>query len=248
MAGHSKWANIQHRKGREDAKRAKIFTKLAREIMVSARMGGADPDANPRLRAAIQEARKNSMPNDNINRAIDKGTGSGDTGQMDEVTYEGYGPGGVAILVEAMTDNRNRTVPEIRHLFSKSGGNLGESGSVAWQFDRKGYISLEKGDRDEDAITELVLETGAEDLEDAGEFWGILTAPDELHMVCKNLEDQDVDYASAKLVMVPQTPMEVTGETLTKLMKLVEALDDHDDVQNVFNNADFDEAELAEDA
>jgi len=245
MAGHSKWANIQHRKGREDAKRAKVFTKLAREIMVSARMGGADPDANPRLRSAIAEARKNSMPNDNIKRAIDKGTGSGDSGQMDEVTFEGYGPGGVAILVEAMTDNRNRTVPEIRHIFSKNGGNLGESGSVAWQFERKGYITIPKEAMGEDALTEAVLEAGAEDYEDAGEVWGVLTAPDELHTVAGALDEQKVDYDSAKLVMIPTNELEVTGDDLTTLMKMMDLLDDHDDVQNVFNNADFDEAELA---
>ncbi|MDJ0835078.1 MAG: YebC/PmpR family DNA-binding transcriptional regulator [Acidobacteriota bacterium] len=245
MAGHSKWANIQHRKGREDAKRAKLFTKLGREITVSARMGGPDPDANPRLRAAIQEARKNSMPNDNVKRAIDKGAGGGDTGAMEELTYEGYGAGGVAFLVEAMTDNKNRTVPELRHIFSKCGGNLGESGSVAWQFQRTGYISVPKGDKTEDDMTDIILEAGAEDLEDAGDFWGVTTASDELHTVAKALEEQGLEYESAKLVMIPTTEITISGDTLTKVMRLMEMLDDQDDVQNVFNNADFDEAELA---
>ena len=245
MAGHSKWANIQHRKGKEDAKRGKLFTKLVREITVAARMGGPDPDANPRLRAAVVEAKKNSMPNDNIKRAIDKGAGGGDGGDLDEITYEGYGPGGVAFLVETMTDNRNRTTPDIRHFFAKCGGNMGEAGSVAWQFTRQGYIEIPKEGRDEDALTELLLEVGADDYEEGDEFWGIITAAEELHQVREALEGAGVEPNSAKLVMTPNTEITVSGDTLQKVMKLMEMLDDYDDVQNVYNNADFDEAELA---
>ena len=245
MAGHSKWANIQHRKGKEDAKRGKLFTKLVREITVAARMGGPDPDANPRLRAAVVEAKKNSMPNDNIKRAIDKGAGGGDGGDLDEITYEGYGPGGVAFLVETMTDNRNRTTPDIRHFFAKCGGNMGEAGSVAWQLTRQGYIEIPKEGRDEDALTELLLEVGADDYEEGDEFWGIITAAEELHQVREALEGAGVEPNSAKLVMTPNTEITVSGDTLQKVMKLMEMLDDYDDVQNVYNNADFDEAELA---
>lgn len=245
MAGHSKWANIQHRKGREDAKRGKIFTKLVREITVAARMGGPDPESNPRLRAAIYAARKESMPNDNIKRAVDKATGGADGGQLDEIMYEGYGPAGVAFIVETVTDNRNRTTPEIRHLFSKHGGNMGEAGSVSWQFNKTGYIRVAKGDKTEDEITEIALESGADDYEDAGEFWGILTAPEELHAVRDELEKQELSVDSAKWEMFPQNPIKVEGDTLKAIFKLMELFEDHDDVQNVWNNADFDEAELS---
>lgn len=243
MAGHSKWANIQHRKSRQDAKRAKVFTKLAKEITVAARMGGPDADANPRLRAAIVAARKISMPNDNIKRAIDKSTGA-DAGQLEEITYEGYGPGGVAFLVECMTDNRNRTAPEIRSTFSKAGGNMGEAGSVAWQFDKKGYIQIPKSSQSEDDLTETLLEAGADDYEEAGEFWGILTAPEELHAVREQLEGMKIEVESAKWEMIPKTEMTIEGETLEKVIKLMEKLEDNDDVQNVWNNADFDESAL----
>lgn len=245
MAGHSKWANIQHRKGREDAKRGKLFTKLVREITVSAKLGGPDPDSNPRLRSAVAEAKKNSMPNDNINRAIDKATGGGDAAQLEEVVYEGYGPAGVAVLVSCLTDNKNRTTPAIRNIFSKSGGNMGEAGSVAWQFTKKGYIRVPKSGLSEDRLTELLIEAGAEDYEDAGEHWGILTAAEDLHAVGGELEAMDVEIDSARLDMVPNTEIKVEGETLQKLMRLMEQLDDNDDVQDVWNNADFDEAELS---
>jgi len=245
MAGHSKWANIQHRKGREDTKRGKLFTKLVREITVSARTGAADPDANPRLRAAIAEARRNSMPNDNIKRAIEKATGTGDGNSLEEVTYEGYGPGGVAILVDVVTDNRNRTLPEIRHIFSKCGGNMGEEGSVGWQFTRRGYIRIAKSLQSEDELTETVLETGAEDYEDAGDFWGVFTAAEELHAVREAIEARKLDVESANLVMTPNSEMKISGEILTSVMKLMDMFDDHDDVQNVWNNADFDETDLS---
>ena len=244
MAGHSKWANIQHRKGRQDAIRGKLFTKLVREITVAAKMGGPDPDSNPRLRSAIQEAKKNSMPNDNIKRAVDKAT-SADASTLDEVTYEGYGPGGVAVIVEAMTDNKNRTTPQIRNIFGKVGGNMGEAGSVAWQFTKKGYIEIPKSAQTEDQLTETLLEAGADDYEESDESWGIITEADELHTVSKALEEMEIEVNSAKLTMFPNTEIEIGGETLQKVMKLMELLDDNDDVQNVYNNADFNESELA---
>ena len=244
MAGHSKWANIQHRKGREDSRRAKMFTKYGREITVSARMGGGDPDANPRLRSAINEARKNSMPNDNINRAIERGAGSGDASQLDEMVFEGYGPGGVAMLVEVLTDNKARTTPEIRHLFSKLGGNMSEAGSVSWQFTKRGYVQIPKAGLKEEALAESVIEAGGEDYEDEGEFWGVLTAADELHAVREELEGRGHEIESAKLIMTPDNEIQAEGEILTGLMRLMEGFDDHDDVQNVWTNADFDESSV----
>jgi len=244
MAGHSKWANMKHRKGREDVKRGIAFTKFARLITVAARLGGADPDANPRLRAALIEARKNSMPNDNIKRAIDKATGANDR-PMDEMTYEGYGPGGVAIIVEVMTDNKGRTTPEIRHLFSKHGGGLGETGSVGWQFERQGYIEFAKDEKTEDEIAEIVIEAGAEDYQEGDDYWGVSTAVEDLHQVSRALEDAGCDINSAKFIMNSTNEITVDGETLGKLMKLVDLFEDHDDVQHVYTNADFDESDLA---
>ncbi|CAM2009750.1 YebC/PmpR family DNA-binding transcriptional regulator [Acanthopleuribacter pedis] len=244
MAGHSKWANIQHRKSRQDSKRAKVFTKMAKEITVAAKMGGPDPDANPRLRAAIAAARKISMPGDNIKRAIDKSTAA-DAATLEEIHYEGYGPAGTAFIVECLTDNRNRTAGEIRSIFSKAGGNMGESGSVAWQFDKKGYLTSPKGERSEDDVTEICLEVGGEDIEDGGEFWAFISAPEDLHAVRDALEEQGLEVESAKWEMLPQNHIQVEGETLEKVMRLMEKLDDCDDVQNVWNNADFDEAALS---
>ncbi len=244
MAGHSKWANIQHRKSRQDAKKAKVFTKLAKEITVAAKMGGPDPEANPRLRAAIVAARKISMPGDNIKRAIDKST-SADEANLEEILYEGYGPAGTAFLVECLTDNRNRTASEVRSIFSKSGGNMGESGSVGWQFDKKGYLTIPKGDKSEDDMTEICLEVGAEDIEDGDEFWAIISAPEDLHAVREALEAEGLEVESAKWEMLPQNHIQVEGETLEKVIRLMEKLEDNDDVQNVWNNADFDEAEVS---
>ena len=243
MAGHSKWANIQHRKSRQDAKKAKVFTKLAKEITVAAKMGGPDADANPRLRAAIVAARKISMPNDNIKRAIDKSSAN-DGAQLEEILYEGYGPAGTAFIVECLTDNRNRTAPEIRSIFAKSGGNMGESGSVAWQFNKKGYIQFAKDGKSDEDVTEICLECGAEDYEDAGETWAVITAPEDLHAVRDSLESQGLEIESAKWEMLPQNVIQVEGETLEKVMRLMEKLEDNDDVQNVWNNADFDESAL----
>lgn len=245
MAGHSKWANIQHRKSRVDAKRGKIFTKLVREITVAAKMGGADPDANPRLRAAIAAAKAASMPNDNIKRAVDKGCGKGADADFEECTYEGYGPAGVAVMLDVVTDNKNRTLPEIRHIFSKCGGNLGEAGSVGWQFNRKGYITLPKEGLSEDRITEIVLEVDAEDFEDAGDCWGVITDADTLHSVAEAMEKQGVNLESSNYTMLPTSEIQVEGKTLEKVMKMIDMFEDNDDVQHVWTNADFDEAELA---
>lgn len=238
MAGHSKWANIQHRKNREDAKRAKVFTKLVREITVSARLGGGDPGANPRLRAAIQAAKDENMPNENIERAIDKGTGDLEGEAFEDFTYEGYGPGGAAILIEGVTDNRNRTAAEIRHLFSKGGGNMAESGAVAWQFGRQGIITLPKQGLGEERLTELLIESGAEDYEDAGDSWMITTAGSDLHSVVDELEGHEVEVRSSEWVMVPQAEVELDDETARKVSSLLESLDDHDDVQKVWTNVD----------
>lgn len=236
MAGHSKWANIQHKKNREDAKRAKVFTKLVREITVSARLGGGDPDANPRLRAAIQAAKAENMPNDNIERAIDKGTGDLEGGSLEDFTYEGYGPGGAAILIEGLTDNRNRTAAEIRHLLSKGGGSMAESGAVAWQFSRQGLITLPKQGLGEDRLTELLIESGAEDYEDGDDRWVITTSGAELHSVADSLENREVEVSSSEWVMVPQAEVELDDETARKVVNLLDALDDHDDVQKIWTN------------
>jgi YebC/PmpR family DNA-binding regulatory protein len=238
MAGHSKWANIQHRKNREDTRRAKVFTKLVREITVSARLGGGDPNANPRLRAAIQAAKAENMPSDNIDRAIDKGTGDLEGGSFEDFTYEGYGPGGAAILIEGVTDNRNRTAAEIRHLFSKGGGNMAESGAVAWQFSRQGIITLPKHDLGEDRLTEILVESGAEDYEDVGDTWMITTAGSELHAVVDSLESHAVEVRSAEWVMVPQAEVALDEDTARKVSNLLDSLDDHDDVQKVWTNVD----------
>jgi len=244
MAGHSKWANIQHRKGREDAKRGKLFTKLVKEITIAARMGGGDIDANPRLRAAISAAKGQSMPNDNIKRAIDKGTGKAGGEEIIEISYEGYGPAGVAVIVEAMTDNKNRTTPEIRHAFSKSGGNMGETGSVGWQFKRTGYIVVPKEGRSEDDIAELAIEAGAEDYEESGENWGILTSVEEFSDVLNAFDDQGIKVVSSQLAMIPTTEITVAGDTLKKVMRMIDRFEDLDDVQNIWTNADFDESEI----
>lgn len=237
MAGHSKWANIQHRKGRQDAQRGKMFTKLVRELTVSARLGGGDPAGNPRLRAAIIAARAASMPNDNINRAIEKGSGAGDTDSWEEINYEGYGPGGVAVLVETMTDNRNRTTADVRHIFSKSGGNLGETGSVNWQFERQGFVTIGKEGRSEEEVAELAIESGAEDYEDSGESWCLTTAADQLHAVVDALEGEEVEVGSSEWIMVPSSEVEVDEETARKVLRMIDFFEDNDDVQKVWTNA-----------
>jgi len=243
MSGHSKWANIKHKKGAADAKRGKIFTRLIKEITVAARMGGGDIDGNPRLRAAVNTAKSVNMPKDNIARAIKKGTGELEGEVYDEILYEGYGPGGVAVLVECVTDNRNRTVADIRHYFAKSNGNLGESGCVAWMFDKKGTIEVEKSSISEEELMDIALEAGAEDVIEEDSSFQILTAPEEFETVREALEQAGVAMSAAEISMVPQNTIEVTEENVARsLMKLLENLEDHDDVQNVHANFDMDDS------
>ncbi|WP_165079229.1 MULTISPECIES: YebC/PmpR family DNA-binding transcriptional regulator [unclassified Desulfovibrio] len=238
MSGHSKWANIQHRKGRQDAKRGKVFTKAAKEIIIAAKNGG-DPSGNPRLRAAIAAAKAVNLPKDKIEAAIRKGTGEDAGGDIAEAFYEGYGPGGIAIMVEVATDNKNRTVAEVRHLFTKHGGAMGENGSVAWMFERKGVIAVPRADYAEDAIMEVALEAGADDVIDDEDVWTIQTAMADFAAVRDALEAAGVAMESAELAMVPANLVAVNAETGVKLLRLMDALDDNDDVQNVYVNADF---------
>ena len=244
MAGHSKWANIKHKKAREDAKRGKVFTKLIKEITVAARLGGGDPNANPRLRAAIAAAKAANMPADNIERAIKKGTGELEGVNYEDVTYEGYGPGGVAIFLECVTDNKNRTTPEIRHLFSKYGGNLGENGSVSYMFNRKGYIIIEKDKVDEDTLMEIVLDAGGEDVVDEGDMWGVYTDTSAFNNVRDAIEKAGIEMVEAKISMIPTTYTKLEGSKLQSALKLLDAFENHDDVQNVWTNLDFDESEV----
>lgn len=245
MAGHSKWANTKHRKAREDAKRGKLFTRILREVTVAARLGGGDPDANPRLRNAIDDARSNNVPNDNIDRAVKKGTGELEGGSLEEIVLEGYGPHGVAVLVEAVTDNRNRTVSEIRNLFSRGGGNLGESGCVAWMFDRRGYFAFERDAMTEDEAMELALEVGAEEIEMGEDHYEMYTSVDAYHPILEALEDREVEIAAKELAMVPQSYVAVADEDAPQTLRLMEALEDHDDTQSVWANFDVDESVLA---
>ena len=243
MSGHSKWATIKHKKAALDAKRGKTFTRIIKEIMIAAR-GGGDPDANPRLRTAVLAAKAVSMPADNIKRAIMRGSGELEGGQIDELTYEGYGPGGAAIVVEVATDNKNRTVSEVRHIFSKYGGDMGSPGSVAWMFERKGQILIEQDKAKEDDLMALVLDAGAEDLRNDGENWEVVTAPENLHSVQEAITKAGVPTVSAQVAFLPKNTVLVEGSNVGKLLKLTEALEDHDDVQNVFSNFDIDEKEM----
>lgn len=240
MAGHSKWANIKHRKGAVDAKRGKVFTKLIKEITVAARLGGGDPAANPRLRSAIASAKSVNMPKDNVERGIKKGTGELEGVNYEEILYEGYGPGGVAVLVECMTDNRNRTVAEIRSFFSKAGGNMGESGCVAWMFDKKGSILVDKENVEEEKLMDLAIEAGAEDVVDDGNVFQVMTAPEDFDAVRESLEGEEVAFIEASVSMIPKNEIEVPDEkTATQLMRLLDNLEDCDDVQNVHANFDI---------
>ncbi len=240
MSGHSKWSTIKRKKGAADAKRGKIFTKLIKEITVAARMGGGDPDANPRLRTAILSAKSQNMPKDNIARAIKKGTGDLGGANYEEILYEGYGPGGVAILVETMTDNKNRTVADIRHFFSKSGGNLGESGCVGWMFAKKGIIVVDKEAVSEEELMDMALEAGAEDVVEEDVTFQVITAPEDFNEVMGNLEKSDLKYVEASLSMAPQNTVDVAEEKVARsLLKLLENLEDHDDVQKVHANFDI---------
>jgi YebC/PmpR family DNA-binding regulatory protein len=244
MSGHSKWATIKHKKAATDAKRGKAFTRIIKEIMIAARAGGGDADANPRLRKAVTDAKAASMPADNIKRAIMRGTGELEGGQIDEITFEGYGPGGAAVLVQVATDNRNRTVSEIRHAFSKNGGNLGEVGSVAWMFERKGQIIIEKDKAGEDQLMNLVLEAGAEDMRDDGDEWEVISAPEAHDAVLEAIRKAGIETASDEIAMVPKNLTKLEGKNAAAMLRLSEALEEHDDVQNVYSNFDVDEKEL----
>ncbi len=247
MAGHSKWANIKHRKGAEDAKRGKIFTKLTKEIIVAARMGGGDPNANPRLRAAIQSAKSNNLPKDKVERAIKKGTGELEGVNYEETNYEGYGPGGAAVLVESMTDNKNRAVSEIRHIFSKHGGKLGENGCVDWMFDKKGWIAVKKSDTDEETLMTVALDAGAEDIrEEDQENFEIITPPDAFEDVKAALSEAEIPYENDEVTMLPQSYINLSGKEAEQMYRLMDALDDNDDVQKVYTNADIPDEVIAE--
>jgi YebC/PmpR family DNA-binding regulatory protein len=244
MSGHSKWATIKHKKAATDARRGKLFSKLLKEITVAARVGGGDPKGNPRLRAAILEARSNSVPNDNIERAVKKGTGEIAAEVYEEVIYEGYGPAGVAILVDAATDNRNRTTGEVRHLFARNGGNLGEAGCVAWMFHRRGYFVLDKSVMDEETFMELAVELGADDVAIAEEVYELYTPMEAFIATQEELERRGTPTMVKELAMVPQTHIDVPPDKVGQVLRLMEALEDHDDVQKVWANVNIDEKVL----
>jgi YebC/PmpR family DNA-binding regulatory protein len=236
MSGHSKWSTIKHKKAAKDAKRGKLFTKLIKEITVAARMGGADINANPRLRTAVTTARAQSMPGDNIDRAIKKGTGELEGVTYEEIQYEGYGPGGTAIIAQVLTDNKNRTVSDIRRLFTKHGGNLGETGCVSWMFDKKGLITVEKSQIDEDRLMGVVLDAGAEDVRDEDDIFEVVTQPEDFAAVKDRLDQEKISVASAQVTLIPKTTVDVDAKNVEQILKLTEELEDHDDVQNVSAN------------
>lgn len=248
MAGHSKWKNIQHRKGRQDALRGKMFAKLAREIYVAARSGDKDPANNQKLRLAIAKARAQNMPNDNIERAIKKAAGGTDAKDYEAIMYEGYGPGGTAFMVEALTDNRNRTAADIRHIFSKRGGNMGEAGCVSWMFERKGLLVVERelAPHGEEDLLMLALESGADDFVATDKTFEIITSPEAFEEVKQALEAEGISFTTAEVTFVPSNKVEIKGEAVKDVLQLVEALEDHDDVQNVYANFDMDEEEIAQ--
>jgi YebC/PmpR family DNA-binding regulatory protein len=241
MSGHSKWSSIKRKKGATDAKRGQVFTKLIKEITVAARIGGGDPEGNPRLRTAIAAAKADNMPKDNIDRAIKKGTGELEGVSYDEFLYEGYGPGGAAVLIEVMTDNKNRTTAEIRHLFAKSSGNLGEAGCVAWMFDKKGYIVVEKSAVDEEKLMELALDAGAEDIQEGEKEFEVITDPGAFDAVKEALDGADIQYLLAEVTMHPQSVVQLEGKNAEHMLHLMEQLEDQDDVQKVYANFDITE-------
>jgi YebC/PmpR family DNA-binding regulatory protein len=245
MSGHSKWATIKHKKGATDAKRGKIFTRLIKEITIAAKSGGGDPDGNPRLRTAIAAAKAENMPADNIKRAIQRGTGELEGVSYEEITYEGYGPGGVAVIVDVLTDNKNRAVSEIRHAFSKNGGNLGAEGAVAWMFTKKGVIVISKDAASEEKITEVVLDAGAEDLADEGDNWEVLCAPADYEAVTNALKAANIKPEHAEVTLIASTYTKLEGSQANAMMRLLEVLEDLDDAQNVYSNFDMDEAPVA---
>jgi len=239
MSGHNKWASIKHKKGANDAKRGKIFTKLIKEITVAARMGGGDPNGNPRLRAAVLAARAENMPKDNIERGIKKGTGDLEGVSYEESIYEGYGPGGAAVLVESLSDNKNRSVAEIRHVFTKNGGNLGSSGCVAWMFKKKGYIAIDREDVDEEKLMEKALEAGAEDVREDETTFEVISAPEDFEAVKAAIDQLKVPYISAEVTMLPQNTTSLAGKEAEQMVRLMDMLEDCDDVQKVYTNADI---------
>ena len=245
MSGHSKWHSIKHKKGALDAKRGKLFTKFIKELTVAARTGGGDPDANARLRKAIGDAKAGNMPNDTIDRAIRRGTGAEEGVNYEEINYEGYGPGGVALLIEAVTDNRNRTVAEIRHIFSKQGGNLGESGSVGWLFEKKGYLVVSKSAKPEEELFDIAIEAGADDLRDDEDNFEIITSPENFDKVHAAVKSAGIEPQVAEVSMVPQNYVKLEGSNAQQMLRLMEALEDHDDVQKVHANFDISEADMA---
>lgn len=248
MSGHSKWSTIKRKKAAVDAKRGKVFTRLLREVTVAARMGGGDPTANPRLRAAIQESKANNVPNDKLDRAIKKGTGELEGVALEEITYEGYGPGGVAVMVETMTDNRNRTVSEVRHLFSKHGGNLGENGCVAYMFDKRGYFVFDPDHMDEDDFMELALELEVDDVSTEGGSYEMFTAPEDYSRVLEAMVEREIAAVEKSLAMIPSTTVEVEADKLPQLMRFLDAMEELDDVQNVWANFDGDPSALEAEA
>lgn len=239
MSGHNKWSSIKHRKGAQDAKRGKIFTKLIKEITVAARAGGGDIEANPRLRSAVAAAKVENMPKDNIERAIKKGSGDLEGVSYEENSYEGYGPGGAAILVESLTDNKNRAVAEIRHIFNKYGGNMGENGCVAWMFDKKGYLRVDKAVVAEEKLMEIALEAGAEDVLEDDDSFEVTTEPQDFEGIKEALEAAGIPFSDAEVTMLPQTLNPLTGTEAERMLKLMEAMEDCDDVQKVYTNADI---------
>jgi YebC/PmpR family DNA-binding regulatory protein len=244
MSGHSKWATIKHKKGALDAKRGKIFTRLIKEITIASKLGGGDPDGNPRLRSAIAAAKAENMPADNIKRAVQRGTGELEGVSYEEITYEGYGPGGAAIIVDVLTDNKNRAVSEIRHAFSKNGGNLGAEGAVSWMFTKKGVITVAKS-VNEEKLTEIVLDAGAEDLSDQGENWEILTDPKDFEAVTNALKAAGITPETAEVTKVASSYTKLEGTQANAMIRLLETLEDLDDTQNVYSNFDMDEAAVA---
>ncbi|MFO8084784.1 MAG: YebC/PmpR family DNA-binding transcriptional regulator [Desulfobacterales bacterium] len=240
MSGHSKWSSIKHKKGAADAKRGKVFTKLIKEITVAARMGGSgDPDANPRLRTAIVAAKAENMPKDNIERAIKKGTGELEGVSYEESNYEGYGPGGAAVLVESLTDNKNRAVADIRHIFAKCGGNMGENGCVSWMFDKKGYFCVDKQAVDEESLMEIALDAGAEDIKEDEYEWEVITEPEDFEKVKEALDKAAIKYKDAEVTMLPKNTTNLSGKEAEQMVRLMELLDDCEDVQKVYTNADI---------
>jgi YebC/PmpR family DNA-binding regulatory protein len=244
MSGHSKWHTIKHKKGAADAKRGKIFTRVIKELTVAARAGGGDPDANPRLRTIVAEAKAVNMPADNIKRAIQRGTGELPGVSYDEINYEGYGPGGAAIIIGTLTDNKNRTVGEMRHIFSKHAGNLAAENSVAWMFDKKGYIVVEKAKAGEDALMAAAIDAGADDMRDDGDSWEIVSPPDAFQKVLEAVKALGVEPGAAEVAMLPQNYVKLEGKPAQQMVRLMEALEEHEDTKKVWSNADIEEKEI----